>query len=313
MKIQTSNNSLTVQLRYCFEDEKTHSMNAEVFNECERQFIQAIQNVEKKYFEESLQIKVKPREEGSLTDILDLISQNPSVNIVLGALIGFLFSRIPQKLPKPQQTSTIVGNISKIREAIKTGNLTQEEADAIMQDDKTLRKYQSKYFKSAKKDTQIIKIEATTKKSNSYREDLKLEVERKDFDSFILSETEEKEDETEEAKIFIVAPILIKGRRDAWKGIYENHSIEFKITDKDFLEHVWNKQINFQNGTFINCELKITKTINIETEEIKITREVINVRNYGEDKDLIRKVIHRRKSYGTEIVPMPSLFDNFEL
>lgn len=65
MKIETSNNALTIQLRYCFEDENLHSMNAEVFNECERQFIKVIKSTEK-YFEDTLQVKIKPRKEGSL-------------------------------------------------------------------------------------------------------------------------------------------------------------------------------------------------------------------------------------------------------
>ncbi len=49
MKVETSNSALTIQLRYCFKDENLHSMNAEVFNECERQFIKAIKSTEK-YF-----------------------------------------------------------------------------------------------------------------------------------------------------------------------------------------------------------------------------------------------------------------------
>jgi len=70
MKIETSNNTLTIQLRYYFKDENLHSMNAEVFNECERQFIKAIKSTEK-YLEEALQIKIKPREEGSLAEFIE--------------------------------------------------------------------------------------------------------------------------------------------------------------------------------------------------------------------------------------------------
>jgi hypothetical protein len=75
MKIETSNNALTIQLGYCFEDENLHSMNAEVFNECERQFIKVIKSTEK-YFEDTLQVKIKPRKEGSLIDVFTVAINN---------------------------------------------------------------------------------------------------------------------------------------------------------------------------------------------------------------------------------------------
>jgi len=86
MKIETSNNALTIQLRYCFEDENLHSMNAEVFNECERQFIKAIKSTEK-YFEDTLQIKIKPREDGCLIDIFTILINNPAIVTTFTTLI----------------------------------------------------------------------------------------------------------------------------------------------------------------------------------------------------------------------------------
>jgi hypothetical protein len=47
MQLKTLDNALTIQLRYCFKDENLHSMNTEVFNECERQFIKVIRSTEK--------------------------------------------------------------------------------------------------------------------------------------------------------------------------------------------------------------------------------------------------------------------------
>ncbi|HBK82027.1 MAG TPA: hypothetical protein DDZ41_00250, partial [Flavobacterium sp.] len=129
--------------------------------------------------------------------------------------------------------------------------------DYIASNDKDLRKQKSNFFKLAKKEAEITKIETTTI-TNSNIQPTIIIVERKDFDSFILTQTTEQTEETQDAKIYIVAPILIKGRRDAWKGIFENNNIDFKVADKEFLAQVWNKQINFQNGTFINCELKTT-------------------------------------------------------
>lgn len=299
MQIETSNNTLTIQLRYCFDDENKHSMNAEVFNECERQFIKALKSTEK-YFEDTLQVKIKPREAGSLIDVLTIAGTGAfCYELIKTFATKFFDSKFPTAKHKTDEVNQKLENLQTIKEQIKAGTLTETDFDYIASNDKDLRKQKSNFFKTAKKEKDVTKIETTTS-TNTNEQPLIIVVTRQDFDTFIIAETTEKTDETQEAKIYIVAPILIKGRRDAWKGILDENSIDFRIADKEFLEQVWNKQINFQNGTFINCELKTTTTTNIETEEIKISREVINVANYGEDEQPIKQISHRRKPKQTD-------------
>ena len=307
MKIEPSNNALTIQLRYCFEDENLHSMNAEVFNECERQFIKAIKSTEK-YFENTLQVKIKPREKGSLIDELLVIVNNPLFGLLVGIFATKFFdAKFSTAKHKTDETSKKLENLQVIREQIKSGTLTAEDFDYIASNDKDLRKQKSNFFKSVRKEAEVLKIETTTI-TNLEHQPIIIIVERKDFDNFILPETTEKTSETQDAKIYIVAPILIKGRRDSWKGIFENSSIDFKVSDKEFLAQVWNKQINFQNGTYINCELKTITSINIETDETKILREVENVSNYGEDNKPIKIVGHRKKSKKIDTTQQLNMF-----
>lgn len=40
----------TIEIHYCFDDNTLHSMDAEIFNECEKCFIKALKSTEK-YFE----------------------------------------------------------------------------------------------------------------------------------------------------------------------------------------------------------------------------------------------------------------------
>ncbi len=313
MKIEASNNALTIQLRYCFEDENLHSMNAEVFNECERQFIKVIRSTEK-YFEDTLQVKIKPRKEGSLIDIFTVAINNPEIRATALTLITifttkFFDSKFSSAKHKTDETSKKLENVQSIKEQIKAGTLNEDDFDYIASNDKDLRKQKSNFFKSAKKEAEVLKIETTTI-TDLDQQPIIIIVERKDFDSFILPETTEKTEETQEAKIYIVAPILIKGRRDAWKGIFENNNIDFKVADKEFLAQVWNKQINFQNGTYINCELKTTTSTNIETEETKISREVENVANYGEDNQPLKIISHRKKSKSTDTSQQLTMFSD---
>lgn len=202
-------------------------------------------------------------------------------------------------------------NLQIIKDQIKAGTLTEDDFDYIASKDKDLRKHKSNFFKYAKQERDVVKIESTTK-SDLKVPPIIIVVDRKDFDSFIITKETEEVEEIQEAKIYIVAPILIKGRRDSWKGILDGVSIDFRVGDKDFLQQVWNKEINFQNGTFINCELKTTTSTNIETEDIKVSREIINVSNYGEDDIQIKAIKHRRKPKKDTNAKQLNLFNNSE-
>lgn len=316
MSNENLKSNLKIELRYRFNDENRHSMNAGIFNECERHFIKGIKGIEK-YFEDTIQLKIKPREEGSLIDVFSIVINNPAITTTFTTLVTvfatkFFDAKFSTAKHKTDETEKKLENLQKIKNHIKAGTLTENDFDYIASNDKDLRKQKSNFFKSAKKETDITKIETTTTNINSKTPPTIIIIERNDFDKLILTQTTELSEETQDAKIYIVAPILIKGRRDAWKGIFENNSIDFKIADKEFLEQVWNKQINFQNGTYINCELKTIISTNIETEETKIIREVENVANYGEDNTPIKIVKHRKKTKNENINEQPNLFSELE-
>lgn len=314
MITETSNINLKIELRYCFDDENKHSMNAEIFNECERYFIKGIKGIEK-YFEDIIQLKIKPRKEGCLIDVFTIAINNPAITATFTTLITifatkFFDAKFSTAKHKTDETEKKLENLQTIKEQIRAGTLSEDDFDYIASNDKDLRKQKSNFFKSAKKETEITKIETTSTSSNF--PPTIIIVDRKDFNRFILTQTTEQSEETQDAKIYIVAPILVKGRRDAWKGIFKDDSIDFKIADKEFLAQVWNKQINFQNGTYINCQLKTKISTNIETEEIKIMREVENVSNYGEDNTPIRNVKHRKKNKNVNYIEQPNLFSELE-
>lgn len=312
MKNVSSNTNLKIELRYRFDDEDKHSMNAEIFNECEKQFIKAIKSTEK-YFEDTIEIKIKPREEGSLIDVLTIAVNNPIFGVLVGIFATKFFdSKFPSAKHKTDETSKKLENLQIIKDQIKAGTLTEDDFDYIASNDKDLRKHKSNFFKSAKQEKDVVKIESTTK-SDIKIQPIVIVVDRKDFDDFIIKKTTEEIEEIQDAKIYIVAPILIKGRRDSWKGIIENTNIDFKVSDKEFLQQVWTKNINFQNGTFINCELKTITTTNIETEETKVSKEVINVVNYGEDDTPLKVITHRKKTKKDTITKQLSLFSGIEI
>jgi hypothetical protein len=248
-----------------------------------------------------LVINIEPRKEGSLIDIFTIAINNPAITTSFTALIAifatkFFDAKFSSAIPKTEETSKKLDNIQKIKEYVKNGTLTETDFDYIASNDRDLKKQKSNFFKTAKKELLITKIEATTNTEKS--QPIIVIVERKDFDSFILPETTESTDETKDAKIYIAAPILIKvkGIGIFWKGIYENNPIDFRVSDKEFLEQVRSQTIQFRNGTYINCELKITVKTNIETEETKISREVTSVSNWGDDEIGFKQILHKKKT-----------------
>ena len=313
MDTEKINDNLKIQLHYCFMDENSHSMDAEVFNECERHFIKALKSLEK-YIEKDIEIKIEPREKGSLYDILTVLVQDPIYLAIIAPYLAYFIqkffdSKIPNAKHKIDSTNTKLDNLQKIKELIRNGELTEEEFNYIADNDKDLRKLKSNFFKAAKKEKSVIKIEAKTDQANN-KEPIIIIVDRNSFDSFIIPETIEKTINNEQKKIFIVSPTLIEGKKSpTWRGIIDNEPIEFKITDSDFLQQVYGKQVTFSNGTYINCELQTIMLTNSETEETKISREVKHINYFGDDENSIKNIWHKRRKKNKNI-GMPSLFEN---
>lgn len=117
----------------------------------------------------------------------------------------------------------------------------------------------------------------------------------------------------EDATIHIVAPVLVKGRRFPWKGIYQNTPIEFKVEDKNFLEQVYNHDIKFGNGTAIICQLKIEdKTIvhdDGNSAETKSYYTVKYITHWGDDKNFRYETNRHKKQIQKQNLPQQlSLF-----
>lgn len=301
-----------LQLHYFFKEEDLHSMNATIFNECEKYFIQSI-GVLNKYLNFTIEVEVLAREEGGIKSLYKIAIKNPIILIILTALITRFFEGLlPPAIHPTEETRNKLENVAQIKELINSGELTEEMFDYVVENDRKLRRLKSEFYKSAKKESQIERIEISDDKPlNNIPIFDKKTISYTDFDKCILTEEYEKEENEIDVKIYIVAPILIKGRRDFWKGICDNEPIEFRVTDKDFLEQVYTHTIKFSNGTFINCKMRVTKTMEMNDDKIKIYREVFDVINYGED-DLIHHVLKRKKVIKQNENDYPSLFSEHD-
>jgi hypothetical protein len=138
---------------------------------------------------------------------------------------------------------------------IKKGNYTQEEYDYAASIDKGLMKLKSNFYSSASKVNEITKIESSIDKNPA------VTINYNEFYLNIINSapTVEKK-QILNATIHIVSPILVKipNSKQKWRGIYSGFPIDFSINDKDFLKQVESKEVKFEYGTKIGCNIEIT-------------------------------------------------------
>lgn len=131
MKNVSSNTNLKIELRYSFDDENKHSINAEIFNECEKQFIKAIKSTEK-YFDDTIEIKINPREEGSLIDILTVVVNNPEIRTNFTTLlIIFATKFFNSKFSSAKQEKDVIKIESTTKANLIIANINGRNANVM--------------------------------------------------------------------------------------------------------------------------------------------------------------------------------------
>ena len=295
LKITNELNSMDIQIHFYFEDENLHSMDAVILNTSERQFIDALRDLNK-YLDKPLDIQIHAKKEGGLKEFLQIILDNSITIMLITVIATNFFKPNPRpKLPVSEETKNQHANVMKIKEDIASGKLSEEDFDLIAKDDSKLRKHKSRFFNEIKKIESISHVELyTDTEVNGTKLFDKISVPYKDFNDFIIDDDEiddEFDIEESDVKIFIISPILFKGKWLHWKGFCNDGVIDFKIADKEFLDKVYSQEIKFQNGTFINCILKTSISKNTN----KTLREVVFVSGIGEDENFVKPIKHRHK------------------
>ena len=268
--------SVNFLLHYYVSGQDVHVMDARIHNMAELYLLKSISELQK-YLGEEIEVKVEARREGGVIDVLQLASEHVEVlNLLIGGLIGVFFR------PKVHRTEEIANRVD-IVEKIKAGSFTQEEAECLLSGDKQLKKWFSAYYNAISSENSIEKIEvnigASDKKSAL--------IEKRNFtDHILIDEVNTEVEVVEGTTIYIVAPVLVKGRKLPWKGVYSGIPIDFKVEDQDFLNQVYAHEIKFGNGTSIQCSLQIARTTTIVdgVEEVKPYYTVKSVSQWADDE-----------------------------
>lgn len=268
------------ELHYFFSDD-SHSMDALVRNDCERELLALF-----KECSEILGIKCNVESEafseGGLKEVWNFLG-TPQVALVV-AVLALVMSRYPptdsernaadEKLLE-LQTEEARLNIEKLKlelKKLKEDKENQEAleiiSDEVVKSSKVLVR-RSNFYEKAIRYEKISNVSYTHLNFENIPVSPSINIDRDAFRFFIIYSKALKPINIEDAEIEIVSPVLKAGNYK-WKGIYEDEVITFAMSDGDFRYQVQSKQVAFQNGSTITCVLEIQRKLD-ETGEIVIT------------------------------------------
>ena len=273
-----------IELHYFFRND-SHTMNAFVRNECEKELLTIFKEVILS-LDIDVDVESEAFTEGGLKEIWKFLGKNGVQITFIVTVFGLVLSRIPvenKELVKLQIENLELDNelkrqeLKKIKNEVKaeeelTGEIVERVLEILDKDYKIVW-HKSNFYKKLNLYPKVIKL--TTQRLNEHNEPVEEEqtIERQQFGSFILRSDTFPPNIDEEAVIDIISPVLKKGNF-SWKGFYKGEIINFEMSDQDFKDSVLNKKIEFINGTAIKCVLQQNRRIN-ETGLVKVVQSKV--------------------------------------
>lgn len=276
---------LSLQIHYYLKKDKIHNVNAFLHNRYESYLLHEIQEISKIAGYEDFEVKLYPSQEGGLIDNLKIILGNNIVSSLFTTLLDtFLSHKYAAAVSKNEDSK----NLIEAATALKNGNFTKEEAEILTEDNDKLARFASCYYKNVQKDDSITKIKTTLTDSSTQRQLVNNVIERKDFDSHIISNNDKVTDKILSTTIIVISPVLVNIKSVKWKGKYNGENITFTIKDDDFITQVMNREVKFDAGTTLTCDLIIDQKITTfrNRKKIKCTYTVSKVHSWADGSHL---------------------------
>jgi len=160
-----------------------------------------------------------------------------------------------------------------------------------------IKKRRSNFYEALEKYPKVEKLSLFVENENKNQLTAETVIVKKDFKEYILTSDNIDPQEIEEAIIEIISPVLKKGNYK-WTGIFNGESLAFDMKSNEFKTLVQSGEIEFKNGSSINCGLIIKKKIDNEGVERIVGYEVLRVNNYFENDKPIETPegrFHRQK------------------
>lgn len=254
-------------IHYYFDDD-SHSMNAFIRNQMEKNYLDIITEIARILGAE-VKIESQAREEGGVKEniIIILLAGNllsyfaPSINDIVTyyATGGYERDRLENRLKELQiERYKIENEVEKQ----KLQDLIKNKSKELYESQKIRRSF-SNFYKKAKQYEKLTQIGYKGSKDDE------IIIKRDEFGYFVLDTSSDIEID-DGASIEIISPVLKEGKFK-WKGIYKGEKIDFSMGDYGFKQSVIEKKHNFENGSTIISRLAIKNTFDEFGEKTKNT------------------------------------------
>lgn len=249
---------LDISLHYYLYEKEKHSMDAFVYNKCEAQILAAIQHLSS-YIDVPLSIDVSARQKGGVIDCLKVVFNKDSI---AGGIVALLLQNtINLFFNKEQNVLVSTERRIEIIEKIKNSAISEEEAELLVQSDATLSKCVSAYYKHLQTEPMVKSVSSQLSSPDVDVEPISSSLERAEFDKKIVkTEKLEEINHVLSTTVNVISPILIPMQHPKWRCSYNGEEIVVEINDDAFLDQVYNKEVKFESGTSLTCDLDIKIT-----------------------------------------------------
>ena len=265
-------NIASISLHYYMQEEGVHEMDAFVHNKCERQLLNIINYLSKQYGIE-VKVDIEAKEEGGIKDKIIVIAESALFLLLAEKVLDMVFNLDRAYL---DNTKTRF----EIAEMIKNSSFTEEEVNALVEQDEELIKFSSSYFKNLSKDDTVTRVETTLTKNGEVGDSITYTVTKDRFqDKIIANEVQKNVTIITATTLYVGSPVLINGLPDKWRGQFNGENILFTIKDNEFIEQVFNREVKFDSGTSLTCDLEISEDVK-NGKIFKRTFTVLYVRSW---------------------------------
>lgn len=280
-------NANTLELHYWLNDE-SHSMDAFIQNKCEYEFLGALKEI-CSLFDADVIIETEPLAEGGIIRWFKILTKKDKKSIIVGVIAGLAIAVFvtPVSTSISKATEIIIGKIFEDEELkdLEKENLKLEIElkRQKIEENNIIAKKRSNFYETLENYPKVSQVSIQVENENKISFIEEKSINREIFKEFVLVSDELTPLEIDNAVIEIISPVLKKGKYK-WMGIYNGEKISFNMKSNEFKTLVQVGDIEFKNGSSINCLLNIKRRINSEGQEYIVGYDVVRVNNYFENE-----------------------------
>ena len=296
-------------IHYELSDSSTHIMSAKVEAESSLQYIKAMNYISKVLCVEN-ELQTGALSQGSVVKVFWLSINKGEDTKWIRYIITIIFRSLffEKKIIRLDDFTKLLDahDADKVRDV-----LTQMAIDTKvinrLNSHLSIKKARSEYFKQLLTDKGI---KAISIKHNDFDNldmaDVRIESSR--FADYI--ETFEPETKViEHAQVFIVSPVIVRGKAIKWNGSYEEQDIKFEMMSKQFKTEAQNAEIDFRTGFYIDSRLQFDETVDEDEKIIRNNFKVLEVYGHGYDENFVETPAGKKKRLEDNQL---TLFDGME-